>query len=158
MPEDFDGRVRALFERAADLSPSEQEAFLVEACREAPAVRAAVERLLAFDRTLSGGGAGDFLESPLRRAGGPARVGPEAPRTLGHYRLIRLLGTGGTGAVYEAEQESPRRTVALKVIHAGLSTPGLWTSVAAEPAWRRPAGWTCWPGWRTRCSTPTSTG
>ncbi|MGA7931553.1 MAG: serine/threonine-protein kinase [Candidatus Sulfotelmatobacter sp.] len=38
------------------------------------------------------------------------------PSTIGHYRIIRLLGEGGMGAVYEAEQDQPRRTVALKVI------------------------------------------
>ncbi len=38
------------------------------------------------------------------------------PSTIGHYRIIRLLGEGGMGAVYEAEQDQPRRRVALKVI------------------------------------------
>ena len=44
------------------------------------------------------------------------------PTTIGSYRIIRLLGQGGMGAVYEAEQESPQRTVALKVIRAGYAT------------------------------------
>ena len=38
------------------------------------------------------------------------------PSTIGRYRIIRLLGEGGMGAVYEAEQDQPRRRVALKVI------------------------------------------
>ena len=42
------------------------------------------------------------------------------PATLGHYRIIRILGEGGMGTVFEAEQEQPRRTVALKVIKAGF--------------------------------------
>ena len=45
--------------------------------------------------------------------------------TIGNYRIIRLLGEGGMGAVYEAEQENPRRTVALKVIKPGLVDAGL---------------------------------
>jgi WD40 repeat protein len=42
-----------------------------------------------------------------------------APGTLGDFRLIRELGRGGMGIVYEAEQLSLGRRVALKVIRAG---------------------------------------
>jgi tetratricopeptide (TPR) repeat protein/predicted Ser/Thr protein kinase len=44
------------------------------------------------------------------------------PARIGAYRILRLLGEGGMGVVYEAEQASPRRTVALKVIRAGYAT------------------------------------
>jgi eukaryotic-like serine/threonine-protein kinase len=44
------------------------------------------------------------------------------PRSVGPYRILRLLGEGGMGTVYEAEQEHPRRTVALKVIRPGWAT------------------------------------
>jgi serine/threonine protein kinase len=40
----------------------------------------------------------------------------EPGTTIGRYRIVRLIGDGGMGAVYEAEQESPRRTVALKLV------------------------------------------
>jgi non-specific serine/threonine protein kinase/serine/threonine-protein kinase len=39
--------------------------------------------------------------------------------------VIRLIGQGGMGAVYEAEQEHPRRTVALKIIKPGMASPEL---------------------------------
>jgi len=38
---------------------------------------------------------------------------------LGRYRIVRHIAQGGMGAVYEAEQDRPRRTVALKVIRPG---------------------------------------
>jgi tetratricopeptide (TPR) repeat protein len=44
------------------------------------------------------------------------------PATIGAYRIIRIIGDGGMGVVYEAEQDEPRRTVALKVIKPGLSS------------------------------------
>ena len=47
------------------------------------------------------------------------------PVTIGHYRILRLLGEGGMGSVYMAEQENPHRIVALKVIKAGFVTAEL---------------------------------
>jgi hypothetical protein len=42
---------------------------------------------------------------------------------IGHYKIIRLLGSGGMGDVFEAEQDRPRRLVALKVLRAGPTSP-----------------------------------
>jgi hypothetical protein len=53
-------------------------------------------------------------------APGEAVTGAPLSATIGRYRIVRLIGEGGMGAVYEAEQDQPRRTVALKVIKPGL--------------------------------------
>jgi|SoiMethySBSTD1v2_1073268.scaffolds.fasta_scaffold15246_6 eukaryotic-like serine/threonine-protein kinase len=58
--------------------------------------------------------------SATTTAGGGGGTAAPFPATLGHYRIIRILGEGGMGTVFEAEQEQPRRTVALKVIKAGF--------------------------------------
>jgi hypothetical protein len=59
-----------------------------------------------------------------------------APQTsigkVGRYKITRLIGEGGMGAVYEAEQDQPRRTVALKVIKPGLASPELLRRFAQE--------------------------
>src|SRR6185369_11146193 len=42
---------------------------------------------------------------------------------VGRYRILRLVAEGGMGTVYEAEQDSPRRLVALKVVRFGRASP-----------------------------------
>jgi WD40 repeat protein/serine/threonine protein kinase/tetratricopeptide (TPR) repeat protein len=54
-------------------------------------------------------------------------------RMIGPYRIVRELGTGGMGAVYEASQEQPvRRTVALKIIRPGMDTGRVIARFEAE--------------------------
>ena len=83
-----------------------------------------VESLLAEAQ-----GTGDFLEAPAvdvaarDLAASCEPDGHSHPAAIGHYRIIRLLGEGGMGTVYEAEQDEPRRLVALKVIKLGQTTP-----------------------------------
>jgi tetratricopeptide (TPR) repeat protein/predicted Ser/Thr protein kinase len=52
--------------------------------------------------------------------GGGAPVGRSVPGVIGRFRVIRELGAGGMGVVYEAEQAEPRRRVALKVMRSSL--------------------------------------
>jgi tetratricopeptide (TPR) repeat protein len=44
------------------------------------------------------------------------------PTRIGRYHVKRLIGSGGMGAVYEAVQDQPRRTVALKVMRHGITS------------------------------------
>ena len=55
-----------------------------------------------------------------------------APTSIGRYRITGLLGEGGMGAVYRAEQDQPSRTVALKVIRPDLVSPALVRRFARE--------------------------
>ena len=126
---------RTLFAQALELPPEERGAFLDAACRGKPTLRANVDSLLAYDSSfLSGEHDEGFLKSPLFRAAEatPAdlswqAVTPEAapPSHIGRYLIVRRCGEGGMGIVYEAEQDNPRRTVALKVIRSELVSPEL---------------------------------
>src|SRR4029450_3595394 len=62
------------------------------------------------------------------------RLGREALGSyLGPYKLLKLMGEGGMGAVYLAEQEKPvRRRVALKIIKPGMDSAQVITRFEAE--------------------------
>ncbi len=49
-------------------------------------------------------------------------VPPSIPKKIGRYSIKRVLASGGMGVVYLAQQEQPRRTVALKVMKAGVTS------------------------------------
>jgi len=57
--------------------------------------------------------------SAVRGPGSSTLAATPVPREIGGYEVLGLLGEGGMGIVYEAEQRSPRRRVALKVIRGG---------------------------------------
>jgi WD40 repeat protein/predicted Ser/Thr protein kinase len=120
MPEPSPEAVEALFQQAADLVPTRRDSFLDEECAGDPDLRAAVEELLHFDAKAQL--EPDFLLSPalLVRTSLPLSTEPGLPSHIGRYRIVRRHGEGGMGTVYEAEQDNPRRTVALKVIRTGL--------------------------------------
>jgi predicted Ser/Thr protein kinase len=101
-------RVKELFARARALPASEQGAFLAQACGADELLRAEVEELLAHAQS-----AGDFLTGPAQP---PAVPSAEVRLTIPGFRLFELLAAGASGFVYRAEQERPRREVAIKVL------------------------------------------
>jgi serine/threonine protein kinase len=123
-PERYE-QVRELFIEVCELDASARSAMLDDRCAGDADLRREVEALLAAERDQD-----RDQDDPLResRLGIMAEVvhaaaegNAEIIGTLGKYRVIRKIGAGGMGAVYEAEQDYPRRTVALKVMRPGVS-------------------------------------
>ncbi len=143
MTDDRRGARWALFDRLADVPTEERETVLRAACEDDLALRSEVDRLLAIDDRLALlEDQGGFLRSPLVReqgwAGPASELAPPPPGRLGfpdlvgRYRVRRPAWRGGMGAVYEAEQGSPHRTVALKVVRPGLLSQALLKRFAQE--------------------------
>jgi WD40 repeat protein/predicted Ser/Thr protein kinase len=130
MPEPSPEAVEAVFQEAADLDPARRGAYLDQRCAGDPELRAAVEELLHFDARAQS--APDFLHSPAADVRAALPTAGAVPAFIGPYRVVRRLGEGGMGTVYEAEQDDPRRTVALKVMRPGFDSPELRKRFAQE--------------------------
>jgi WD40 repeat protein/serine/threonine protein kinase len=117
MSVDSHRRETELFGHALDLDLDEQRAFVERECAGDGALAARVLALLASDRESD-----SILDrcAVARLALPPANT--RIPEQIGPYRILGLLGTGGMGIVYRAEQHSPRREIALKVIRGGLAS------------------------------------
>ncbi len=112
---------RALFEECLEQAPETREAFIRKACGEGEMA----DRLRALIR------AHEAAEAATREAG--LEEQGRFPDRIGPYRLLQVLGEGGMGVVYEAEQTEPiRRRVALKLIRLGLNTRQVVSRFEAE--------------------------
>ncbi len=106
---------------ALERPAADRPGFLEAACRDDEAFRRDVDSLIAqLTRDPH------FLEQPVgdfKNLAPPVPV-PEVPEQIGQYRIVRVLGKGGMGAVYLAEREADdvRPVVALKVILRGMDT------------------------------------
>ncbi|MBL8730056.1 MAG: SUMF1/EgtB/PvdO family nonheme iron enzyme [Planctomycetes bacterium] len=108
---------RSIFLRAIELPDDQRRSFLDSACGGDALLRAEVEALLDADGRASG-----FLR-PGQAAALLQAIGERPGVRIGRYRLIEILGEGGFGVVFRAEQEEPiRRPVALKVIRPGMDS------------------------------------
>jgi serine/threonine protein kinase len=107
-------RVREVFEQVSGLAPEQRAARLAEIDAAEPEVAAMVRRMLEQSVEVTEAGGFEASEDTL-----------PAATVVGHYTIRSVLGRGGMGAVYLAEQDKPRRTVALKLIRAGVASDAL---------------------------------
>jgi eukaryotic-like serine/threonine-protein kinase len=102
-------RVESLFEAALELDPSRRSDFVAAACGDNAPMQAAVMQLLRSHARASG-----VLDVDPATFLDDGRMPPR----LGAYRLLREIGRGGMGIVYDAERDDGqfRRRVAIKII------------------------------------------
>ncbi len=114
-------RVLDLVAEALERASEEREAFLREACAGNEALRQEVQSIVDQDA-----GVGDFLQASAFAQEGGRLIDLEAGELkpgdmLGECQVVRLLGEGGMGEVYLAQDTKLERPVAVKLLKRQLN-------------------------------------
>ena len=127
-PKDLEAIFNAALEKETEAA---QLAFLDETCANDRQLYARVAELLRYHSRV-----GSFLETPpvaIAPHGGEMSLAEGPGTVIGRYKLLELIGEGGFGVVYLAEQTEPvRRQVALKIIKLGMDTQEVVARFEAE--------------------------
>lgn len=121
--QNLEQRAYELFEQTLEHLPEARAAFLADACGSDVELRAEVESLLEHDSRAADG----FLLPPepppdSGSAAGRGQPDPLVGSHVGSFHIKQVIASGGMGTVYEAVQEHPHRTVALKVMHRNVAS------------------------------------
>lgn len=121
-------RTQQLFDAASALSGDARERFLDEQCRGDAELRQRVQQLLQLDAESS------FLAEDRLGRLRTELDGSDAPlpEWIGPFRVLARIGHGGMGIVYRAEQQEPRREIAVKVLAGSFATPSARARFAVE--------------------------
>jgi tetratricopeptide (TPR) repeat protein len=138
-------RIKEIVAEALELPPEDRGSFLSSACAGDEKLEHEARELVALgapdeENTPSGilddsalAAAGLEASSQMSSEGACVSVeGSLIGQQLGPYRVLRRIGEGGMGVVYEAEQERPARRVALKVLQGRWATGDMRTRFEHE--------------------------
>ena len=108
-------QIGELYHAALEVDAAERAVFLARACADDAELRRQVESLINSHEQ-----AADFIAAPALEVAAEMLAGDETDaltgRTIAHYRVLSLVGAGGMGRVYLAEDTGLGRRVALKLL------------------------------------------
>jgi serine/threonine protein kinase/WD40 repeat protein len=125
-------RLKTIFNSALDRAAGpERAAYLEAACQGDRPLQDQVEEMLRDHDNLGGFLRGGISECTQTVA--MPRSQAETETVIGSYKLLQVIGEGGMGVVYMAEQSEPvKRLVALKIIKAGMDSRQVLARFEAE--------------------------
>jgi serine/threonine-protein kinase len=112
-------RINEIFEAALPLPAHERAVFVRDACKDDEFLRREVESLLSAHEA-----AKNFLETPAIAVVADEVLAPSKlakGQQLGPYKILKEIGKGGQGAVYQALDTKLNRTVAIKLLPPELT-------------------------------------
>src|SRR6266481_100387 len=119
MPDPHWENLKEIFHTAVALAPAERDTYLDHACDGNASLRQAVESLLKSHEET-----GNFVDAPAYQAAAEMLVDGadlKAGQNIAHYRIVRLIGEGGMGKVYLAEDAKLHRRISLKFLSANFT-------------------------------------
>ncbi|MCI0676007.1 MAG: serine/threonine-protein kinase, partial [Phycisphaerales bacterium] len=114
-------RAERLFHQALELNPEGRDHYIAQAAGDDDELASRVHRMLQYagQSTASAGLVAEIEAKPAREHDTSGLIGAR----LGPYRVVDVIGEGGFGVVYRAEQEYPvRRPVAMKILKSGMGS------------------------------------
>ncbi len=119
---------KQIFMDAVELEPNERPAFVQAACENDAGLVSRVDALLRASEEAS-----SLLGAPPPPASFSVQGDLAEGQTIGVFRLVKEIGSGGFGTVWLAEQQRPfQRLVALKVLKAGMDSKEVVSRFEAE--------------------------